>query len=154
MSGFFEDKDEDEANGEWSESVNDIRDMPPIIRKVTIALGPRGMSELDRLIKSDLIIRSSEEFMDKIGKIFSRHGLSMMHAIEFVMTFQEMAERDRSTFDDVEQDDVEQDESSARTSGASPSPMLTAEERKSARKQREKELEKKKRQASQNRSKR
>ena len=159
MSGFLEDKDEDEANGEWSESVNDIRDMPPIIRKVTIALGPRGMSELDRLIKSDLIIRSSEEFMDKIGKIFSRHGLSMMHAIEFVMTFQEMAERDRSTFDDVgqddvEQDDVEQNESSARTNGVSPSPMLTAEERKSARKQREKELERKKRQASQNRSKR
>ena len=161
MSGFFTDEDEDEDEGEededdedeaiaeWNESVNDIRDMPPIVRKVTKALGPRGMSELDRLIKSDLTIRSPEEFMDKIGRIFSRHGLSMMNAIEFVMTFQEMAERGRSTFDDVEQD-----ESSERTKEASSSPTLTAEERKSARKQREKELEKKKRQASQNRTKR
>ncbi len=157
MSGILE--DEDDANGEWSEGVNDIRDIPPIIRKVTLALGPMGMSELDLLIKSDFLLRSSEEFMDKIGRIFSRHGLSMMHAIEFVMTFQEMAERDMaeigiSTFGDIEQDDVEQDETSARTSGASSSPTLTAEERKSARKQREKELERKKRQASQNRSKR
>ncbi len=157
MSGFFtdedegedDDDDEDEANGEWNESVNAIRDMPPIVRKVTKALGPRGMSELDRLIKSDLPIHSPEEFMDKIGRIFSRHRLSMMDAIEFVMNFQEMAESGRSTFDDVEQD-----ESSARTKGASSSPTLTAEERKSARKQREKELEKKKGQASQNRSKR
>ncbi len=161
MSGFFEDEDADadEANGEWSQGVNDIGEIPAIIRKVTIALGPRGMSELDRLIKTDFSIRTSEEFMDKIGRIFSRHGLSMMHAIEFIMTFQEMAEREMaesgiSPFDDVEQDDVEQDETSARTSGASSSATLTAEERKSARKQREKELERKKRQASQNRSKR
>ena len=163
MSGFFTDEDEDEdegeededededdeAIGEWNKSVNDIRDMPPIVRKVTKALGPRGMSELDRLIKSDLTIRSPKEFMDQIGRIFSRHGLSMMNAIEFVMTFQEMAERGRSTFDDVEQD-----ESSERTKEASSSPTLTAEERKSARKQREKELERKKRQATQNRTKR
>ena len=145
MSGFLDD-DDDDLDDEDNEEV--VRSLPRIVTKVIGKLGPEGLAEFQNILDGSLHNPSPEEFLKSLGKLFPRYGMSMMDAMAFVMEFHKLKkEHSRSFFSSESEEELK-----SEAVGSKPAAVMTAEERKAARKQREKELEKKKREASQSRS--
>ena len=145
LSGFFSDEDDD-LDDEDNEEV--VRSLPRIVTKVIGKLGLQGMAEFKNILEANSQNPSPEEFLKSLGTMFPRYGMSMMDAMAFVMEFHKFEQKkSHSFFLDESEQELESD-----VVGSLPAAVMTAEERKAARKQREKELEKKKREASQSRS--
>ena len=151
LSGLFDDED-DELDDDEKEKV--IRSLPRIVTKVIGKLGLQGMAEFQNILEANSQNTSPEECLKSLGKLFPRYGMSMMDAMAFVMEFQKLDQKQSRSFfsDESEQEIASEQELESELVGSKPAAVMTAEERKAARKQREKELEKKKREASQSRS--
>ena len=146
LSGLIDDDDEDDDDDDDDDEV--VGSLPRIITKVIEKLGTQGLAEFQSILKADSQNPSPEEFLKSLGKLFPKHGMSMMDAIAFVMEFNKLKKGlTRSVFSDESEQELERE-----VVGTKPAAVMTAAERKAARKQREKELEKKKREASQSRS--
>ena len=144
-----EEVDENDVEYGWDEDDADekIRRLPPVLAKVFSRLGPNGMADLLQVTGTNDAKRSPEKLIHSIGKLFTNYGLSKVEAIEFVIAFQEFD--DKEFIASVGGDEVQDAET-----GSQALPTMTAEELKAARKQREKDLEKKKREANKSRSRR
>lgn len=108
---------------------------PKEITDVFAKLGPNGITALTKLMQQNL---GSDEMVKAIGNLFPSYGISPDETFQFVLSLgnrQELLDEDNAS-------DEEPDVSSA---------AQTAEELKAARKRREKELERKKREASRSR---
>ncbi len=139
LSGSFFEEDEDlEDEDNLDDEVSSV---PAIVGRVFLKLGPTGMVALHHIVRSISPQDEPDEFLQSIGHLFPNHGLSMMDAVEFVMAL-------RNDIDKLGLENLIQAKVQDKEIGAQPSPTMTAEERKAVRKQREKELEKKKREAS------
>ncbi len=151
MSGLIDDEDEDEEDDDDDDDDDEVvvRSLPSIITKVIRKLGTEGLVEFNRIQQVYLQNSSPEEFLMSLGKLFPKHGMSMMDAMEFVMALPKLDKKQSRIFSNESEPELELE---SEVVGSKPSSVLTAEQRKEARKQREKELEKKKREASQSRS--
>ncbi len=143
MSGLVDDDDDDDD--EDGQGKVSLRDLPLIMNKVTSKLGFKGVAELKNITELQNKKASPEQFIKKIGSLFFKYGLSMQDTIDFFVATQQV-DLSNGGFSNAAYPDEE--------NVSKPIAGLTAEERKADRKQREKELEKKKREVSQSRSRR
>ena len=140
MRGQFSDDDEVD-----DQDVGITPDLPQIMAKVTSKLGIKGMAELNSIGDWGLQNATPEQCVQKIGGIFLKYGLSIKETIDFIMAAQRIDLRTGIIPNAVDSD---------KKIESTPIAGLTAEDRKADRKQRTKELEKRKREASQSRSRR
>ena len=142
-SSLLDDDDDDDDDDD--EEV--VRRLPFIITKVIGKLGTEGLVEFNRIQKDYLRNPDPEEFLKSLGKLFPKHGLSMMDAMAFVMEFPNLDQKQSRILANAFEQELE-----SELVGSKPAAVLTAAERKAARQEREKELERKKREASQRKS--
>ena len=147
--GFFEDDEDDDSEEELCGCTRCrakrareamqfdqiLREQPKAIADCFAKLGPEGTAKIAELLQQS---KSPEELAEAIGKLFPDDGVSPKEMIDFVMAMN-VAE---SEPDDDFPIDAELD--------SNPAPKSAAE-LKASRKRREKELERKKREASRSR---
>jgi uncharacterized protein YaiL (DUF2058 family) len=124
-----------------------VRSLPSFITKVIRKLGTEGLVEFNRIQQDYLQNPDPEEFLMSLGKLFPKHGMSMMDAMTLIMELPKLDKKQSRIFADQVVQELE-----SEVVGSKPAAVPTAAERKAARKEREKELERKKREASQRRS--
>ncbi len=146
ISGLLDEDDEDDEDDD-NDDEEVVRGLPSFITQVIRKLGTEGLLEFNRIQQDYLQNPDPEEFLMSLGKLFPKHGMSMMDAMTLIMELPKLDKKQSRIFSDQVELELE-----SEVVGSKPSSVLTAEQRKEARKQREKELEKKKREASQSRS--
>jgi len=111
---------------------NELRSQPKVIADVFAKLGPSGAVKIAQIIQQNL---APEQFVTAIGKLFLSYGVSPDKTIEFVMFIKNQP----GAFEEDFSSDTDPDAKAVKQS---------IDEIKDARKRREKELERKKREAS------
>ncbi len=146
MRGAFLEEDVDQEDEDAL--ANELFAKAPIVGKVFSKLGPNGTNELHSILNSNQLQDSPEELVKALGKLFPRYGMSMMDAMEFLMELRKASGSIPSAYFANGKGNPS-DLGSASPATVTPAAMtpatLTPEELKEARKRREKELEKRKR---------
>jgi len=113
----------------------ELRTQPKAIADVFAKLGPDGIAKLNQFIEQN---KPPEEFLKAIGKLFPNYDISPNEMIEFVMLM-------------TNRGDAFDEDSSSGTDPDAIAVEQSIDELKAARKRREKELERKNREASRSR---
>ncbi len=152
-ANFIDDEDDDDdydeeeddwdlessTQSEFQESVLEL-DLPPFVEEILTKLGPKGLAAFERMCAEKSATEDAGAFINAIIDFLRGYGINRSDAIQFVADFGKYNLR-KPNFQ--EQSAVPDVVNSKSTAG------MTAAEIKAARKQREKELERRKRKARQ-----
>jgi hypothetical protein len=151
-ANFLDDEDDDDydeeeddfdlessTTSEFQEGVLEL-DLPPFVEEIVTKLGPKGLSAFERLCAEQSVTKDAGAFMNATIDFLRGYGINRSDAIQFVADFGKYNLRNPNRQEQSAIPDVVKSKSTAG---------MTAAEIKAARKQREKELERKKRKARQ-----
>jgi hypothetical protein len=143
---------ENKIEGAWGLDESNLLDkLPPIVAQVFSRLGPKGMDKFGRIIGATKNHSTPEKFVELVGALLIGIGMSPEDAAKFMFAFLEMSAK-RFSGSIGNEEDVGNHASTGM--GSQSFPDGTPQDRKAARKQREKQLENRKSQKSKGRNRR